>query len=91
MNESLHQDDNDNGVRIVNFTTSKTLIKSMNFLHQNIYKWTWTSPDGKTHDQIDHILTDRKWHSNIFERSFRVSDCDTDPYQVVAKVRERGQ
>jgi len=33
-NESLHQDNDDNGVRIVNFTTSNNLvIKSMMFPH----------------------------------------------------------
>jgi len=32
--KSLHQDTNDNGVRIVNFATSKNLVvKSMMFLH----------------------------------------------------------
>jgi len=30
------------------------------FLHQNINKYTWTSPDGKTHNKIDHILIDRR-------------------------------
>jgi hypothetical protein len=47
-NESLHQDGNENGVRIVNFATPKNLVvKSMIFLHQNIYKYTCTSPDEK--------------------------------------------
>jgi len=60
-NEILHQDSNDNGVRIVNFATSKTFfVKGMMFPHRNIHKYTWTSPDGKTHNQIDRILTDRR-------------------------------
>jgi hypothetical protein len=38
-NKSLHQDSNDNGVRVRNFATSKNLVvKSMIFLHRNIHK-----------------------------------------------------
>jgi hypothetical protein len=59
-NDILHQDSNDNGVRIVNFVTSKILVfKGRKFPHRNIHKYTWTSPDGKTHNQNDHILIDR--------------------------------
>jgi hypothetical protein len=88
---SLHQHSNDNGVRIVNFATSKNLVvKSMMFPHRDIHKYTWTSPDGKTQNQIDHILKDRRRQSNILDvRSFRGDDCDTDYYLVVAKVREK--
>jgi hypothetical protein len=60
-NESLHQDSNDNGVRVVNSARSKNLVvKSTMFPHRKIHKYTWTSPDGKTHNQIDHILIDRR-------------------------------
>jgi hypothetical protein len=90
-NESLHEIINDNGVRLVNLATSKNLtIKRMMFPHCNIYKFTWTSPDGKTHNQIGHILVDRSRHSKIlYVCSFRAGDCDSDHYLVVAKVRER--
>jgi hypothetical protein len=90
-NERLYEDSNDNGVRVVNFATSKNLVvKSTMFPHRNIHKYTWTSPDEKTHNHADHILIDRRWHSSILDvRSFRGADCDTDHYLVVAKVRER--
>jgi len=35
--------------------------------HGNIFKYTSTCPDGKTHNQIDHNLIDRRWHSRIFD------------------------
>jgi len=51
VNACLHQDSNDNGVRIVNFATSKNLIvKNTSFPRQNIHKYTWTSPDGWTYN-----------------------------------------
>jgi hypothetical protein len=76
--ESLHQDSSDNGFRIVNFTTSQHLVvKSTMFPHREIYKYTNTSPDGKTHNQIEHILIDRRRNSSIVDvRSFMGPDCD---------------
>jgi hypothetical protein len=87
-NKSLHEASNDNGVRVVNFATSKNLIvKSTKFPHSYIHK---PSPDGVTHNQIDHVLIVQRRHSNILDvRSFRGADCDTHHYLVVAKLRER--
>jgi len=66
------------------------VVKGRMFPHRNIHKYTWTSPDGKTHNQIDHVLIDRRWHSSVLDvRRFRGADCDTDHYLVIAKVRER--
>jgi hypothetical protein len=51
---------------------------------------TWTIPDGKTHNQSDHILIERRWHSCMLDvRSFRGADFDIVHSLVVAKVRER--
>ena len=72
------------------YTTSKILVvKSTMFLQRNILKYTWTSLDRKTHNQIDHILIDRRCSSILDVRGFRRADCDTDHYLVVAKVWER--
>jgi len=90
-NESLHQDCNDNGVRIVNFAISKNLVvKSTMFLHRNIHKYTCTSPDVNTQNQVVHMLIDKRWHSSTLDaRSFRGADCNTDHYLVVSKFMER--
>jgi hypothetical protein len=91
VNESLHKVSNDNGVRIVNFATSKNLtVKTTMFPHCNIRKYTWTYPYGKTHNQIERTLIQGQGHSSVLDvRSFKVADCDTDHYLVVAMVRER--
>ena len=90
-NESLHQDSNDNGVKIVNFATLKNLVvKSTMYPHREVHTYNWTSPDGKTHNHFDHTLKDRRLYSSILEvRFFSGADCVTDHYLEVAKVRER--
>jgi endonuclease/exonuclease/phosphatase family metal-dependent hydrolase len=60
-NASLHEASNDNGVRVVNFATSKNLVfKSTTFPQCDIHKHTWTSPHGVTHNEIDHVLIDKR-------------------------------
>jgi hypothetical protein len=59
-NESSHEITNNNGVRVVNFAASKNLvIKNTMFPPNCIHKYTRTSPDGKTYNQIDHVLIER--------------------------------
>jgi hypothetical protein len=60
-NESLDEINNDNGVRVVNFAASENLIvKNTMFPHYDIHEFTWTCPDGKTHNQVEHLLIDRR-------------------------------
>jgi hypothetical protein len=90
-NESLHEASNDNGIRVINFTTSKNLIVwNTTLSHRDIHKHTWTSLDDVTRSQINHVLIEKRRHSNILDvRFFRGADCDTDHYLVVAKLRKR--
>jgi exonuclease III len=65
-NESLREASNDKRVREVNFATLKhQIIKSTTFPHRDIHKHSWTSLDRVTHNQIDHVLIDKRRHSNI--------------------------
>ena len=60
------------------------------FPHRNVHKYIWTSPDEKTHNQVDHIIIDRRWRSNILDiRIFRGTDCDNDHCLLFAKVRQK--
>ena len=79
-NENRHHDTDDNSVRIVNYDTSMKLVaKSTKFLHRNIHKFTLTSPNGKTHKEIAHILIDRRWNSSILDvGSIRRAEYDID-------------
>jgi hypothetical protein len=77
----------------VNFATLKNLIfKRKMFPHCNIHTHTWTSPDEKAHNQINHVLIGKRGHSNIVDiRSCKGADCDIDHYLVVANVSQRPQ
>ena len=57
---------NDNGERLVDFCLENNcLIGGIVFPHRNIHKLTWTSPDGTTVNQIDHILINGKWRRSL--------------------------
>jgi hypothetical protein len=52
-NNSLHQDSNDHGVRIVNFATSENLVvKNIMFPRRNTHKHTWAFPNGRTQTSL---------------------------------------
>ncbi|XP_033231545.1 craniofacial development protein 2-like, partial [Belonocnema kinseyi] len=89
--ESLHDFSNDNGTRLISFATSKNLlIKRTYFKYRNIHKMTWKHPDGHTYNQIDHVLIDKRHHTNILDiRSYRGADVHSDHFLVVAKLRFR--
>ena len=57
---------NDNGEQLYDFCQENDLIVGgALFQHKDIHKITWTSPDGNTKSQIDHILINGKWRSSL--------------------------
>jgi hypothetical protein len=84
-NESLHEISNGNGTTVLNIATSKnSVVKNTMFPHHSIHKYTWTSPEVKMHNQVDHILIGRRWNSSLLDvQTFIWADCDTDYYLIV--------
>uniref|UniRef100_A0A2S2Q406 Uncharacterized protein n=1 Tax=Sipha flava TaxID=143950 RepID=A0A2S2Q406_9HEMI len=61
-------------------------ISSTIYAHKNIHKYTRKSSDVSTVNQIDHILIQNR--SSIHDvRSFRVANCNTNYYLVIAKFK----
>ena len=88
---SLHQETNENGMRLIDFATGRNMvISSTKFQHRDIHKATWLSPDQKTKNQIDHVVIDGRHASSVLDvRTFRGVTMDSDHYLVAAKIRLR--
>ena len=49
--------------------------------------YTWTSPDGKTKNQIDYILVKKRWRSSLFNaKVYPGADCGSDHELLVASI-----
>ena len=75
---------NENGERLCDFChTNGFVITGTCFKHKDIHKVTWTSPDGITKNQIDHILIKKKYRTSVEDtRVYRGADAATDHYLV---------
>jgi hypothetical protein len=63
-------------------------IGSTKFSHRIIHKTTWKSLDGKTENQIDHLLIDKIHLSNLMDgSSYRGANVESNHYLVGIKLR----
>jgi hypothetical protein len=85
---SLHKESNDNGMRMISYAASMDMvIGSTLFPHKNIYKASWKSPDGRSTNQIDHMLIDHSHKSCLQDvRSYRGANIDPDHFLIIAKI-----
>ena len=76
---------NDNGNRLDVLSAARLFHGIFLFMKKDHRRWTWESPNGTTHAEIDHILTNRKWC--ILDVSIVPSFCsDLDHRPLQAKV-----
>ena len=80
---------NDNGERLVDFCGLNNLVVTGTiFPHKLIHKQTWTSPGGKTNDQIDHVLVSRQHRTSVMDsRAMRGADIVSDHQLVRSKIK----
>jgi hypothetical protein len=80
---------NENGGMLTDFCLHHNLvIGGTIFMHKDIHKYTWTSPNEKTKNQIDHILYNKKWRTSIQDvLARRKPDVGSDHNMVVCKLK----
>ena len=57
------------------------------FPHKNIHKYTWTAPNGRVRNQIDHVAVNGKFKRSVRgTRSYRGTDSGSDHNLVITTV-----
>ena len=60
------------------------------FPRKNIHKYTWTAPNGRVRNQIDHVAVNGKFKRLVKDtRSYRGADSGSDHNLVITTVRLR--
>ena len=82
---------NENGDLMVDFCREFGLVVTNTWNEQRVEeRHTWISPDGRTRNQIDYILIDKRYRNSVTNSKSRPeADCGSDHNPVVADVETR--
>ena len=80
---------NDNGERLCDLcSTNGFIITGTIFPHKDIHKLTWRSPDGRTVNQIDHVLVNGNMRTSILDTRVMIgADIYGKHYLVKTRIR----
>ena len=82
---------NDRGIRLLEFASSNELIIANTYgKHKESRRWNWHSPNHAYHNQIDYILTKRRFSSSVNlqqTRTFPAADVGSDHDLVMMTFR----
>ena len=82
---------NEAGQRRIEFCQENALVIANTLFKQHKRRlYTWTSPDGQHHSQIDYILCSQRWRSSIQSAKTRPgADCVSDHELFIAKFTRK--
>ena len=82
-------DRNEGGQLLVDFSQEHELsIMNTHFQHHLRRLHTWTTPEGLHRNQIDFVLTPRRWFSSATNvKTYPGADCESDHELLLAKLK----
>ena len=80
---------NENGNLLIEFCGLNDLvIGGTLFQHKEIHKLTWTSPNRRDKNQIDHLMINGRWRHSLNDVSVkRGADCGSDHFLIISKIK----
>ena len=88
---TLHEETSENGLILCQFAEGNELmISSTCFEHKDIHQGTWNDPAGRTVNQIDHVLINKR-RATIVEdvKTMRGANCDSDHFLIRTIIRHK--